>query len=94
MPGDVSMAYPGMPICECQHFKTVHDHNGHCMADNCKCRKFTEIDFDDSELGRAINEWLGIEAYHYGDPCVFCGQRHDDIEPGPCPGRPPNTAST
>lgn len=24
---------------------------------------------------------------HQGDPCIFCGQRHDDIVPGPCPGR-------
>src|SRR3546814_889522 len=22
---------------------------------------------------------------HFGDPCIFCGVGHDDIEPGPCP---------
>lgn len=25
---------------------------------------------------------------HLGDPCVFCDQLQDKIEPGPCPGRP------
>lgn len=25
---------------------------------------------------------------HLGDPCVFCDQPWDKIEPGPCPGRP------
>jgi hypothetical protein len=26
---------------------------------------------------------------HEGDPCVHCGTGHDDVEPGPCPGRSP-----
>lgn len=27
------------------------------------------------------------EVAHKGDPCIFCGTPHDDIEPGACPGR-------
>lgn len=27
------------------------------------------------------------ETAHLGDPCVYCGQRHDDVAPGPCPAR-------
>lgn len=26
-----------------------------------------------------------IKTAHAGDPCVYCGQRHDDVAPGPCP---------
>ena len=26
---------------------------------------------------------------HLGDPCIFCGTAHDDVEPGPCPAQPP-----
>jgi len=25
------------------------------------------------------------ELAHQGDPCVFCGTPHDEVEPGPCP---------
>lgn len=25
---------------------------------------------------------------HKGDPCVYCGVAHDEVGPGPCPGRP------
>lgn len=25
---------------------------------------------------------------HFGDPCVKCGTPHDEVSPGPCPGRP------
>jgi len=24
---------------------------------------------------------------HVGDPCIFCGVGHDDVESGPCPAR-------
>jgi len=24
---------------------------------------------------------------HKGDPCIYCGQDHDSVEIGPCPGR-------
>jgi len=24
---------------------------------------------------------------HIGDPCIFCGVAHDDVEIGPCPAR-------
>ena len=23
--------------------------------------------------------------YHLGDPCIYCGTPHDDVESGPCP---------
>lgn len=26
---------------------------------------------------------------HFGDPCKYCGTPHDDVQPGPCPGRGP-----
>ena len=25
--------------------------------------------------------------YHKGDPCIYCDTPHDDIAPGPCPGK-------
>ena len=31
---------------------------------------------------------------HLGDPCVFCGTAHDDVEVGPCPGRNGNALRT
>ena len=31
---------------------------------------------------------MSKETAHFGDPCVHCGQAHDDVAPGPCPGRP------
>jgi len=27
-----------------------------------------------------------IKVSHAGDPCVYCGKRHDEVAPGPCPG--------
>lgn len=27
-----------------------------------------------------------IKTAHAGDPCVYCGRRHDDVAQGPCPG--------
>ena len=24
---------------------------------------------------------------HFGDPCIYCGTPHDEVAPGPCPGR-------
>ncbi len=24
--------------------------------------------------------------HHFGDPCIYCGTPHDDVEIGPCPG--------
>ena len=27
---------------------------------------------------------------HWGNPCKYCGTPHDDVEPGPCPGRNEN----
>jgi hypothetical protein len=26
---------------------------------------------------------------HFGDPCIRCNTPHDEVEPGPCPGREP-----
>ena len=25
--------------------------------------------------------------YHKGNPCIYCGTLHDDVAPGPCPGK-------
>ena len=27
------------------------------------------------------------EPHHFGDPCIYCGTPHDNVEPGPCPAR-------
>lgn len=27
--------------------------------------------------------------YHKGDPCIYCGTPHDDVDPGFCKGRQP-----
>jgi len=59
MPGDVSLAYPGVPICACQHFKDLHNGIGdRCMADHCTCLQFRETALDDTEFGQAMNEFL------------------------------------
>jgi hypothetical protein len=26
-------------------------------------------------------------AHYFGDPCIHCGVAHDDVPPGPCPGK-------
>ena len=31
-----------------------------------------------------------IRVSHAGDPCVYCGQQHDEVAPGPCPGAAPS----
>ena len=28
------------------------------------------------------------EQHHQGDPCIYCGTPHDEVEPGPCTGAP------
>lgn len=61
MPGDISQAYGGMPICSCQHFKNVHDRDGVCQGEGCQCISFTDIDFDQSELGKAVSDFIGYK---------------------------------
>lgn len=59
MPGPVSEPYPGTPICKCEHFKTVHNFpSGECDADDCDCLQFQQINFDESELGKAVRDFL------------------------------------
>lgn len=29
----------------------------------------------------------GSAPTHFGDPCVHCGTPHDEVAPGPCPGK-------
>jgi len=58
MPGDVSMAYPGMPICACQHFKDVHAESGPCAAEGCECKEFKIVALDDTALGEAMDAFL------------------------------------
>jgi hypothetical protein len=28
---------------------------------------------------------------HFGDPCIHCGVPHDEVPPGPCSGRAPQS---
>ena len=38
-----------------------------------------------------MNKWdyfVNRETSHRGDPCRFCGQDHDAVSIGRCPGRP------
>jgi len=66
MPGqNYSESYEGLPICECNHAQGIHKNcTGKCEGFDddtvtpCKCRKFKEIPFDKSELGKAVNELL------------------------------------
>lgn len=59
MPGSTSDSYEGPPICRCNHFKWVHGSNG-CEAPDCQCPQFEEIPLEESELGQAMDAFLGI----------------------------------
>jgi len=43
-----------------------------------------------SEQCETIYGWLSpgeaTSGAHLGDPCVYCGTRHDDVDIGTCPG--------
>ena len=47
-----------------------------------------------NEEGVLLGDWMALienrlaslEGSHWGDPCIFCGQAHDDVAAGPCPG--------
>lgn len=57
MPGSVSDSYSAR-VCRCQHFDSVHDNLGKCEGERCKCQKFDEMPFDESEVGKATNELI------------------------------------
>lgn len=67
MPGqNYQDPYEGLPICECNHVQGLHkDCCRECRAENCNCKKFKQIPFDDSEFGKAWNEF--VENFNYDE---------------------------
>lgn len=61
MPGSISDSYEP-PICACGRFKNVHDWpSGTITAEEGlePCSGYREVPMDDTELGQAVNDWLG-----------------------------------
>ena len=64
MSGDVSSPHE-MTVCECQHFRNVHDPvTGRCRGENCECRKFVEILFEESNIGKGLDAWMRGQLQH------------------------------
>jgi hypothetical protein len=61
MPGTVSNSYEP-PICACGRFKSVHDWPPGTITaepDIEGCDGYTEVDLADTELGKAMDDFLG-----------------------------------
>ena len=54
------------------------------------------LELDNHLQGRLSNGWCFHDCdeilshssksqHHFGDPCIYCGTPHDDVEPGSCP---------
>ena len=50
------------------HFKDIHE-AGRCMADDCECRQFHEIDFEDSEM--ELDTWTVLQVTSRSDDLLF-----------------------
>ena len=46
----------------------------------------TNIEACNEQLSWREETLAAIKVSHAGDPCVYCGMRHDKVAPGPCPG--------
>ncbi len=80
--------YPGVPAGFCD--EVAYGKPTPCKRVRTRDGKLIRLDgrYDGHVPGLACRAHGGPpHRRHKGDPCIYCGVPHDDVEPGPCPGR-------